>query len=86
MDWCGRSQRKRGGLKRWIAGAYSFSSGICYPSALRRSRAATACGWKPQLLLPGFFEGFGHGLMGKSDFGGAKVALGGLTAFGRDLA
>jgi len=37
-------------------------------------------------ILPGFFEGFGHGLMGESDFGGTKVTSGSLTAFGRDLA
>ena len=38
------------------------------------------------LLLTGFFEGFGHGLMGKSGFGYSKIALGCLAAFGRDFA
>ena len=38
------------------------------------------------LFLTGFFEGFGHGLMGKSGFGYSKIALGGFAAFGRNFA
>jgi hypothetical protein len=38
------------------------------------------------IVFAGFFEGFGHGLMGKSGFGYSEIALGGFTAFGRDFA
>jgi len=38
------------------------------------------------LFLAGFFEGFGHGFIGEGGFGDGEVALGGVAAFGRDLA
>jgi hypothetical protein len=38
------------------------------------------------IVFAGFFEGFGHGLMGKSGFGYSKIALGCFAAFGRNFA